>query len=302
MIVFILLLFLSSLRLRIHAGLNVLKVTVASRKHPLLAVISLAMAAEKWTRAPSRGRPLEDTRVPRPLSFVSPENYSRCFERKGRKRRVRVLRPRKRDVEERRCAKMSSKMLLRFCSSSPSLREEPSWTRSTGHKIHDPFRAPPPPTRLGNGHEGWISFRLLLNLPGHKTRGGVAPRGYVLSARESWRRQRERERDYFICARARLPPETLWRRVFPLASFDSPRPLSGERRRYISRVGVYAGFLVARLSGAPGITLIPSLTVFCRGGILALGVGELSRLLTGASENVLKNEIHPPLLTLLLDD
>lgn len=68
---------------------------------------------------------------------------------------------------------------------APSLREEPSWTRSTGHKIHDPFRAPPPPTRLGNGHEGWISFRLLLNLPGHKTRGGVAPRGYVLSARES---------------------------------------------------------------------------------------------------------------------
>lgn len=99
--------------------------------------------------------------------------------------------------------------------------------------------------------------------------------------------EREKERDYFICARARLPPETLWRRVFPFASFDSLRPLSGERkRRYTSRVGVYAGFLVARLSAAPGITLIPSLTVFCRGGILALGVGELSRLLTGASENV----------------
>lgn len=300
MIVFILLLFLSSLRLRIHAGLNVLKVTVASRKHPLLAVISLAMAAEKWTRAPSRGRPLEDTRVPRPLSFVSPENYSRCFERKGRKRRSSSPSSKEGRGRERGGARKCR----RKCSFvfAPSLREEPSWTRSTGHKIHDPFRAPPPPTRLGNGHEGWISFRLLLNLPGHKTRGGVAPRGYVLSARESWRRQRERERDYFICARARLPPETLWRRVFPLASFDSPRPLSGERRRYISRVGVYAGFLVARLSGAPGITLIPSLTVFCRGGILALGVGELSRLLTGASENVLKNEIHPPLLTLLLDD
>lgn len=54
---------------------------------------------------------------------------------------------------------------------------------------------------------------------------------------------------------------------------------------YIESWG-YAGFLVARLSAAPGITLIPSLTVFCRGGILALGVGELSRLLTGASENV----------------
>lgn len=59
----------------------------------------------------------------------------------------------------------SSKMLFRFCSSSPPCsterwrkREEPSWMRSTGQKIHDPFsvRAPPPPTQLGNGHEGWI--------------------------------------------------------------------------------------------------------------------------------------------------
>lgn len=107
------------------------------------------------------------------------------FREEGKKKASSSSPSSKEDVEERRCAKMSSKMLLRFCSSSPSLREEPSWTRSTGHKIHDPFRAPPPPTRLGNGHEGWISFRLLLNLPGHKTRGGVAPRGYVLSARES---------------------------------------------------------------------------------------------------------------------
>lgn len=245
------------------------------------------MAAEKWTRV------FHD----RFRSFH--RRIIRAVSRRREEKGVRV--PSSNEVErgtKRGGARLSSKMLFRFCSSSPSPREEPSWTRSTGQKIHDPFRAPPPPTRLGNGHEGWISFRLLLNLPGHKTRGGVAPRGYVLSARESWQREieREKERDYFICARARLPPETLWRRVFPFASFDSLRPLSGERkRRYTSRVGVYAGFLVARLSAAPGITLIPSLTVFCRGGILALGVGELSRLLTGASENVFEKWNPSPL-------
>lgn len=46
-----------------------------------------------------------NARVPRPLSFVSPKNYSRCFEKKGRKRRSSSVLERsgKRD-EERRCA------------------------------------------------------------------------------------------------------------------------------------------------------------------------------------------------------
>lgn len=46
-----------------------------------------------------------NARVPRPFSFVSPKNYSRCFEKKGRKRRSSSVLERsgKRD-EERRCA------------------------------------------------------------------------------------------------------------------------------------------------------------------------------------------------------
>lgn len=46
-----------------------------------------------------------NARVSRPLSFVLPKNYLRCFEKKGRKRRSSSVLERsgKRD-EERRCA------------------------------------------------------------------------------------------------------------------------------------------------------------------------------------------------------
>lgn len=199
MIVFILLLFLSSLRLRIHAGLNVLKVTVASRKHPLLAVISLAMAAEKWTRAPSRGRPLEDTRVPRPLSFVSPENYSRCFERKGRKRRVRVLRPRKRDVEER------EEVRENVVENAPSFLL-PRWERSQvgrgprATKFTTPFALRHPRHDSVMATRGGYPFGFSLICPAikHAAESPLADTFYRRASLDV-DRERERERLLYLC-------------------------------------------------------------------------------------------------------
>lgn len=125
-------------------------------------------------------------------------------------------------------------------------------------------------------------------------------------------RLREREREgggitlsVQVARGVRLPPETLWRRVFPFACSSSPRlsvPLSGEW--YISSRGYFLS--LSRRYRRPFkrcsrryITLIRSLTVFCRGGCLVprtrcfreFVVAPFDRL--PASVRFSKNEILP---------
>lgn len=180
--------------------------------------------------------------------------------------------------------------------------------------LHHPRHNSVMATRGGSARK-----RLLLNLPDRKTHDGVDPRGYVLSACKNpreWRlalsTQREREREgggitlsVQVARGVRLPPETLWRRVFPFACSSSPRlsvPLSGEW--YISSRGYFLS--LSRRYRRPFkrcsrryITLIRSLTVFCRGGCLVprtrcfreFVVAPFDRL--PASVRFSKNEILP---------
>lgn len=194
--------------------------------------------------------------------------------------------------------------------------------RSTGQKIHDPFsvRAPPPPTQPRNGHEGWWillparkrRFSLICPTIKHTTESTLADTFYrrartrasdVLLSRERERdrdRERERERDYFILYTSggggSPPSGNFMASGFSVCLLLVPLLVSqflcreGGRRVYIQS-GL---FLVALVDDTAGrfkrsslryITLIRSLTVFCRGGdVLSRAhrcFGELSGLLTG---------------------
>lgn len=258
--------------------------------------------------------------------------------RKGWKKRGRVvLSPRKQDEERREgytirdSVSVVENASFRFCSSPPppllthplarqrEREREPSWMRSTGQKIHDPFsvRAPPPPTQPRNGHEGWWillparkrRFSLICPTIKHTTESTLADTFYrrarndVLLSRERERdrdRERERERDYFILYTSggggSPPSGNFMASGFSVCLLLVPLLVSqflcrkGGRRVYIQS-GL---FLVALVDDTAGrfkrsslryITLIRSLTVFCRGGdVLSRAhrcFGELSGLLTG---------------------
>lgn len=140
--------------------------------------------------------------------------------------------------------------------------------RSTGQKIHDPFsvRAPPPPTQPRNGHEGWWillparkrRFSLICPTIKHTTESTLADTFYrrarsdVLLSRERERVieiESEKEREITlsfiqVAEGVRLPPETLWRRVFPFACSSSPSSflssfVGREGEGYISSRGYF---------------------------------------------------------------